>query len=267
MYSRLIILCFCLSILTGCAAQVSQDLRRQKVIIKDLEHRMDQQEHEMIGLQNHLDQLDLRMENMRQETASRLMDMEFRLEPAQMLPGPAPHQDEYRYGQAASVQDSVTEEPAPPEKTADEVKKAPEPEPSSKPQVADKPENHEKVSYDQALKLYFAEKSQEARDAFSRFIENYPQSSLVPNAWYWLAETHYMDKNYPRAILSFRQVMDKFPDDAKAPDSLLKIGYAYERLGDFKNALFYLSILVQDYPDSNAAQKAEPRIRELRTRM
>lgn len=267
MYSRLIILCFCLSILTGCAAQVSQDLRRQKVIIKDLEHRVEEQQQEMAGFQNQLDQLDVSMEKLRQETASRLMDMEFRLEPAQMLPGPAPNQDEYRYGQSASVQDSAAEDPAPPEKTADEVRKAPEPEPSSKPQVDNKPENNEKDSYDQALKLYFAEKSQEAREAFNMFIENYPQSSLVPNAWYWLAETHYMDKNYPRAILSFRQVLDKFPDNAKAPDSLLKIGYAYERLGDDKNALFYLSILVQDYSDSDAAKSAGTKIKELRARM
>ena len=267
MYFRLITLFCCLSILTGCAAQVRHDLRSQKVIIKDLERRMEQQEKEVTGFQDHLDQLDLRVENMRQETASRLMDMEFMLDPSQMLPGPAPHQDEFRFGRVAPVQQPAPEGLTPPEKTLDEVKKAPEPEPSYRPQEVSKPESNEKISYDQALKLYFAEKSQEARDAFNRFIENYPESTLAPNAWYWLAETHYMEKNYPRAILSFRQVLDRYPDDAKAPDSLLKIGYAYERLGDVKNAVFYLSILVQDYPDSNAAQKAEAKIKELRTRM
>ncbi|MFN2266795.1 MAG: tol-pal system protein YbgF, partial [Desulfonatronovibrio sp.] len=257
----------CLSIFSGCAAQVRHDLRGQKVIIEDLEQRVEQQEQEMSGFQDHLDQLDLRMEKMRQETASRLMDMEFRLEPVQMLPGPSPHQDEYRSDQTSSVQVPAAKEITPPEKTVDEVKKEPEPELSSKPQIVNKPENNEKASYDQALKLYFAEKSQEARDAFNRFIENYPKSSLTPNVWYWMAETHYAEKNYPRAILSFREVLDKYPDDAKALDSLLKIGYAYERLGDLKNALFYLSILVQDYPDSKAAKKAGTKIKEIRTRM
>ncbi|MFP4128056.1 MAG: tetratricopeptide repeat protein, partial [Desulfonatronovibrio sp.] len=91
-------------------------------------------------------------------------------------------------------------------------------------------------------------------------------SKLVPNAWYWLAETHYTEKDFPQAILGFRQVLEKFPENPKAPDALLKIGYSYERLKDFRNALFYLSVVTQDYPDSSAARKASDLITELRNK-
>lgn len=136
----------------------------------------------------------------------------------------------------------------------------------NKPGVENDHYDNERSHYDRALSHYFAQQPIQARDEFKKFMDNYPQSPLVPNARYWLAETYYMDGDYPRAILTFRQLLEQFPDDPKAPDALLKIGYSYERLNDLPNSLFYLDILIQDYPGSPAALRASDRVKELRSR-
>ena len=95
-----------------------------------------------------------------------------------------------------------------------------------------------------------------ARKGFQSFLRTYPGHALEPNAVYWLAETYYMEERYPESILTFKEVVDRFPAHAKAADALLKIVYAYQRLGDHENAGFYRRILLAEHPGSEAARKA-----------
>ena len=38
---------------------------------------------------------------------------------------------------------------------------------------------------------------------FQRFVKDFPGTSLTPNAYYWLGESYYQQKDYVRAIQSF----------------------------------------------------------------
>jgi len=117
--------------------------------------------------------------------------------------------------------------------------------------------------YARALKLVLAGKPQKGRVELAGFMEKYPRSPLMPNAVYWTGETYYSQKRYAQAILTFKQVPQKFPGHEKAAAALLKIGYAYDRLGDKNNARFYLDALVQDYPDSEPAALARKKLKAL----
>lgn len=257
MYVRISLLVFLMVFLSGCANYSQGDLMRQERAFEEIQSRVAAQHDRIEELRNDLDQVQASLEQLRKEAAQRLMDLEFRLEPGASYPGPRP-------GQEASRPEDQDKK-AISQEIPRALKKI-EPD-ADKPVIADDPGNAEKALYDKALALYYAEQPEQARKQFRIFIDEYPESQLVPNAWYWIAEAHYTEKDFPRAILGFRQVLEKFPEDPKAPDALLKIGYSYERLNDFRNALFYLRVLTQDYPDSSAARKASDLIPELRNKV
>ncbi len=117
--------------------------------------------------------------------------------------------------------------------------------------------------YKRALDLTLADKPQQARPMFQEFLKKYPKHDLVPNALYWMGETYYAEKNYPQAILAFKDVSTNYPDHDKTSAALLKIGMSYRNVGDVDNALFYLRTLVDEYPDSEPARLAKPVLHEL----
>lgn len=256
MYVRISIVGFIMVFLSGCVSFSQGDVVRQERELEEVKRRVAVQHDRIEGLSSDLDQVQTSLEQLRKEAAQRLMDLEFRLEPGASYPGPRPGQETSR-GQDQEKEAVSQEIP--------QALKKIEPEPD-KPVNSDSG-NSEKALYDQALALYYAEKPEQARKQFRNFIDEYPDSQLIPNAWYWLAETYYTQKDFPQAILGFRRILDKYPEDPKAPDALLKMGYSYERLNDFRNALFYLGILTQDYPDSSAAGKASDLIPKLKEKV
>jgi TolA-binding protein len=55
----------------------------------------------------------------------------------------------------------------------------------------------------------------------------------------------------------------RHPEGTKAPDALLKIGYAYVALDDPTNARVFLKRVVKNYPFSEAQSKAQAKLKEL----
>ncbi|WP_457570406.1 tol-pal system protein YbgF [Desulfovulcanus sp.] len=125
-------------------------------------------------------------------------------------------------------------------------------------------ENAEQDLYKRALDLIWQNKPEQARRLLLSFKDKYPQSKLLPNVLYWIGETYYSQAQFAKSILTFKQVVQIFPKHHKAAHALLKIAYAYEKLNDINNALFYLKVLTQDYPKSEVATRAREKIREIK---
>ncbi len=135
--------------------------------------------------------------------------------------------------------------------------------PAPQPAVRHKPTGNElPYAYTEAVRLTRSGNTEKGRQMLRAFIMEYPDSPLVPNAYYWLGETYYHDKRYAQAILTFKEVTSRFPKDPKAAASMLKIGYSYEMLGDKDNARFYLNALAEDYPKSEPARLARAALDE-----
>lgn len=101
------------------------------------------------------------------------------------------------------------------------------------------------------------------RALLTEFLTAEPNSALVPNALYWIGESYFVEKNYAQAILSLKDVTRRFPRHHKAAAALLKIGMAYQRMGEKDNAALYLRALVQDHPRSEPAPAARKLLKEL----
>ncbi len=114
----------------------------------------------------------------------------------------------------------------------------------------------EQSAYKTALDLVLAGQYVQGREQFNTFLQQYPSGRLAPNAYYWIGESFYAQKNYPDALLSFKQVTTTYPKHHKTPDALLKAGMTYEKLGDNDNASLQYQALLNDFPSSNAAKIA-----------
>ncbi|MBA4358576.1 MAG: tol-pal system protein YbgF, partial [Desulfovibrio sp.] len=117
--------------------------------------------------------------------------------------------------------------------------------------------------YNEGMTLVRAERGEEGRKMLNEFLAAEPNSFLVPNALYWIGESHYLDKNYAQGILSFKEVTRRFPKHHKAAAALLKIGMSYAMLGEKDNATLYLRALLQDFPKSEPAPMARKKLAEL----
>jgi tol-pal system protein YbgF len=102
-----------------------------------------------------------------------------------------------------------------------------------------------------------------ASRGFRDYIQKYPDTSLTPNAFYWLGESYYVTQNYPVALEAFQHLLKQFPDSEKAPDALLKLGYTQLELKQSEAARSTLESVVARYPGSKVAGLAQERLRRL----
>jgi len=118
--------------------------------------------------------------------------------------------------------------------------------------------------YDYALGLVKSGDPRKGREVLSAFAARYPDHRLMQNVYYWKGETFYTEKDFESAILSFQDVIDKYPGGDKAPDAMLKQGLSFQALRDKKNARIVLELILTKYPKSPAAEKARQKLAELK---
>lgn len=114
-----------------------------------------------------------------------------------------------------------------------------------------------KDMYNKAYGLYQQRQYAQAEKLFDEFLAKYPQDVLAPNALYWKGETLYARAIYSQAIFAFKEVQTRYPKHPKTADSLLKTAMCYARLGDTENAGLHYLVLMEDWPNSEAARKAK----------
>ncbi|MDP3426095.1 MAG: tol-pal system protein YbgF, partial [Humidesulfovibrio sp.] len=117
--------------------------------------------------------------------------------------------------------------------------------------------------YTEGMTQVRAEHAAEGRKLLQDFVAAEPNSLLMPNALYWIGESHYVEKDYPQAILAFKEVTRRYPKHHKSAAALLKIGMSYAMLGEKDNASLYLRALLQDFPKSEPAPLARKKLAEL----
>lgn len=117
--------------------------------------------------------------------------------------------------------------------------------------------------YQEGVRLVMNDNPAKARGLLEQYLAQNPSSKLAPNALYWIGETYYSEKSFAQSILKFKEVSRRFPKAGKVPDAMLKIGLAYDKLGDRENAIFYLRTLIEDYPQSDPAKIGRERLRAI----
>jgi tol-pal system protein YbgF len=109
--------------------------------------------------------------------------------------------------------------------------------------------------YNYAFKLLNQAKYPEAGAAFSAFTKQYPKDPLIGNAWYWLGETYYVQRDYVRAADDFRQGYESMPTGPKAGDNLLKLAMSLNAVKKDKEACIILKQVVTKFGSSSSSMR------------
>jgi tol-pal system protein YbgF len=115
--------------------------------------------------------------------------------------------------------------------------------------------------YEEALNLFKLRKYKDAQTAFEGFLRDYPAGSLAPSAHFWLANSHYAQRDCKSAIDAHNVVVTQYPESNKAPDSMLAIATCQQEMKDAKSARKTLEKLVVVYSQSPAAATARQRLK------
>lgn len=122
----------------------------------------------------------------------------------------------------------------------------------------------ENDAYEQAIQLVLRDKRYDAAvPAFESFIKNYPSSTYVPNAHYWLGQLLFAESNYDQAKGHFSTVVTDFPDSNKRGDCLLKLGIIAQQQNETEQARELYNQVITEYADSTEAGLARKRLSNL----
>jgi tol-pal system protein YbgF len=121
----------------------------------------------------------------------------------------------------------------------------------------------EKRVYDEAMNVFRGGDFNAAAGALANFQKRYPASGFNESVLFWLGNAYYGKRDYKNAIASFRSVVGKYPDGARAPEAMLSIANCQAELKDTKSARQTIGELIKAYPQSEAAQAGRDRLASL----
>lgn len=104
-----------------------------------------------------------------------------------------------------------------------------------------------------------------AESALRGFVSANGTHRLAGDAQYWLGETFYARRDWNNASAAFAEQFRRFPQNAKAPDSLLRLGQSLGQLNRKADACGTLAELDRRYPAATqsikiAAQRERTRL-------
>lgn len=123
---------------------------------------------------------------------------------------------------------------------------------------------NERDAYAKAFGLLKERKYDDAKVALTDLLNRYPQGQYADNARYWLAETYYMQRDYPAALEEFDTLVQSSPKSPKVPSAMLKIGYIQFEQKAFDQARGSLEKVISDYPNTTEARLARSRLERIR---
>ncbi len=201
------------------------------------------------------------------EESSQADDLFARMDSLETTP-----EDEAAPEQQPEHQEELFPEAATPEPSADQADEDTEeklfdeeeslnPERPSRPQ---RPEAHQprltpqeyNERYDRGLMDFHKRKYRQAIENFRFLAQADPDNILASNCWYWMGESYFGLKEYEKAAEHFSRVLE-YDKSWKTDDALLMLGRSAIKLGDYEQAREWLIRLLENFPSSEYAAKAE----------
>jgi tetratricopeptide (TPR) repeat protein len=119
--------------------------------------------------------------------------------------------------------------------------------------------------YAQAELLVFQNKYNDAFEKLDSILMLFPEHSLDDDVLYLKAQIFKKQRDYPKAIVLFEKIVEKYKEEIRADNALFEMAEIYEtRLNDKEKAKTYYEKLFTDFSDSTLAVEARKRFRILR---
>ncbi len=196
----------------------------------ELLFQQQQMQQEMMDLRGQVEELLFQIQQLKRESKDRYIDLDRRI--------------------SESVQ-GVNQTPSPSTSTSEQTATG------SNTQVVVVDQAAERTEYNQAKNLIRDKKYAESIEAFKDFIADYPESSYVPNAWYWMGEVYLVLREFDNGKAAFLKIYRDYPEHQKIADATFKLGIAHNAVGDKERSRQYLQEVVENYKDTQTARRAQ----------
>jgi tol-pal system protein YbgF len=131
--------------------------------------------------------------------------------------------------------------------------------PATAPISLQQPTGDPEVDFRAARSLLLKGEFALAETAFRRYVTMYPEAENAGEAQYWIGESLYVRELYNDAAEAYLSAVRDYPQGPRAADSLLKLSYSLNQLGEAGKACQSLRKLTRDYPNAS-----EPVMRSVR---
>jgi tol-pal system protein YbgF len=130
------------------------------------------------------------------------------------------------------------------------------------PKLSDAPND----DFEAAFSLMSEGNIPQARKSFTTFAKKYPNSSLSGEAYYWLGEMAFDEKDYNNAAINYLKGYRDYPKGSKAPENIFKLAQTLKKLGRTDEACKNLGRFSTEFKDAhtNLRNQAEDYASELR---
>ena len=115
----------------------------------------------------------------------------------------------------------------------------------------------------QIERLFKAKSYQEVAEKCEAFLEEYPNDKQFnAQMLYWRGDAYCNLKEYKKAVLSFQELLTKYPKFSKIPETLYKVGQSLDELGFSKDAMIFYEETMSKHPNSPFAAKAKENLKK-----
>lgn len=98
---------------------------------------------------------------------------------------------------------------------------------------------------------------------FMDFVAQFGNTSLAPNAQYYIGEIKYLRGEYDDAVQAFDLVLEKYEESDKTPDAHYMKAMSLAKMGQTTKARAEFNTLIKRYPQSELSAKAKTQLRTL----
>lgn len=108
----------------------------------------------------------------------------------------------------------------------------------------------ERAAFDEGVASLRAGRAEEARRRLETFLTTFPGGALAPEAHYWLGEALFRLGDYRGAAGRFLDASTLDPSAPTAPEAMLRLGVAFQLLGQQADGCLTLRELRLQFPDA-----------------
>lgn len=125
------------------------------------------------------------------------------------------------------------------------------------------PKQSDQERYQQAYEALRNGHNAQAIKMFESLYADNPAGEFGDNAQYWLGEAYKINREFDKAKSAFNKVIDQYPNSSKVPDALLKLGYIELEQQNPAKARDYFTRITTSYPGTTAAHLAAKKLAQM----
>jgi len=117
-----------------------------------------------------------------------------------------------------------------------------------------------KRMFDTAIESFRNNDFKQAAIQLRVMLDRFPDSPYTPSALFWYASAQYAQRDFKSAIASYGSFLTAHAKHPRAADARLNLGLSQADAGDRTSARKNLQMVIDQFPDSNAATVAKERL-------